>query len=188
MFLLNYGLVKWRNKQKTIDEKEKIDLVMQGNKLQNMSIAENDRKLKDEDKKIKHNTKSEFYKIKKFEIDFYEYLQKNGNQKYLNNIKISNYAYDIINISSGEIDVVYEIKHWYSTPSSSNLIKLNKTLAKMKEDYFNIRKKKIKFILIIDSLGKTVFDYEMLQRHLTEISEIQIYGNDINNILADIKI
>lgn len=182
---LVYGIYKWYKKQKTIDKFDEGKVLEQSLNIQKMSKEDINKKIEAEDKRIKHNTKSEFYKIKKFESNYYEYLTQNKTKTYLKDIKISNYSYDIVEISNNYTnDIIYEIKHWYDTPSSTNLISLNKTLAKMKNDYYNVRSKKAGIVLVIDSLGIGVFDYSIIKKYLTEIDSIVTYGNGTNDLLA----
>lgn len=109
------------------------------------------------------------------------------NKTYLKDVKISNYAYDVIEISNNyRNDVIYEINHWYETPNLANLLRLNNTLLKMKADYLNIRKRKIDIVLVIDSLNNEMFDCSKIKECLSEVNRIIVYGNDVNNILADI--
>lgn len=176
-------------KKTIVDKLDEGKLIKQGLNMQEMSKDDVKKKIENEDKIIKHNTKTEFYKIKKFESDFLNNLLLNSNKTYLQDIKISNYVYDVIEISNIYTnDIIYEIKHWYDTPSIANLTKLNNTLNKMKKDYLNTRNKNVDIVLIINSLNNMPSNYKIIEENLSEIKRINVYGNDVNNVLADIPL
>ena len=58
----------------------------------------------------------------------------------------------------------------------------------MNADYLNIRKRKIDIVLIIYYLNNEMFDYSKIKECLGEANRIIVYGNVVNNILANIPL
>lgn len=158
---LVYGIKKWHNIQKEIDEQTKINTKEKKFNLEKMTNSEikikNISELKEQEK-TKENSFDKKQLTQAIDIKnlCFEFLTKQHSVSYdiQQNVKLGNYSYyDIVAVSKiDNIDYIYEIKYWEHRPNNAIFYSVINRMEDMKEIYEKMTDRCCKPILLIITL------------------------------------
>lgn len=167
---LIYGGIKWHGIQKEIDEQTKLKTQEQKFNVEKLSASEIAAKVIDEvvdehsgnADQVESTTnvmvgRSSVAKAIEIENLCYSYIHKQHSRAYdvQQNVKLSNYACDIIAVSKiDRIDYIFEVKYWINTPSSVLFYHVVNRMNEMKAAYETQSQRNCKCILMIVTLDE----------------------------------
>ena len=183
IFLLIYGIIKWKNLQKEIDEQTTIKTKVERTQLEKLTANEVLQKIESEeeintkDKKQIYNRIQDAIMVEGF---CFEYLSNQLSKDYIveQNVRIDNSIFDIVALSKkNKNDLIYEIKYYREKPDLHKYKYILDRLKKSKEVYEKSMNKTCKATLLIIILSSS---YERITRYLKN------YQNQVLN--SNIKI
>ena len=183
IFLLIYGIIKWKNLQKEIDEQTTIKTKVERTQLEKLTANEVLQKIESEeeintkDKKHIYNRIQDAIMAEGF---CFEYLSNQLSKDYIveQNVRIDNSIFDIVALSKkNKSDLIYEIKYCREKPDLHKYKYILDRLGKSKEVYEKSMNKICEATLLIVIPNNS---YEKVTRYLKN------YQNQVLN--SNIKI
>lgn len=183
IFLLIYGIIKWKNLQKEIDEQTTIKTKVERTQLEKLTANEVLQKIESEeeintkDKKQIYNRIQDTIMVEGF---CFEYLSNQLSKDYIveQNVRIDNSIFDIVALSKkNKNDLIYEIKYYREKPDLHKYKYILDRLEKLKEVYEKSMNKTCEATLLIIISSSS---YERITRYLKN------YQNQVLN--SNIKI
>lgn len=183
IFLLIYGIIKWKNLQKEIDEQTTIKTKVERTQLEKLTANEVLQKIESEEEINTKDKKQIYNRIQDAimaESFCFEYLSNQLSKDYIveQNVRIDNSIFDIVALSKkNKNDLIYEIKYYREKPDLHKYKYVLDRLEKSKEVYEKSMNKTCKATLLIIIPSSS---YERITRYL------KIYQNQVLN--SNIKI
>ncbi len=183
IFLLIYGIIKWKNLQKEIDEQTTIKTKVERTQLEKLTANEVLQKIESEEeintkyKKQIYNRIQDAIMVEGF---CFEYLSNQLSKDYIveQNVRIDNSIFDIVALSKkNKNDLIYEIKYYREKPDLHKYKYIIDRLKKLKVVYEKSMNKTCKATLLIIIPSSS---YERITRYLKN------YQNQVLN--SNIKI
>ena len=183
IFLLIYGIIKWKNLQKEIDEQTTIKTKVERTQLEKLTANEVLQKIESEeeintkDKKQIYNRIQDAIMVEGF---CFEYLSNQLSKDYIveQNVRIDNSIFDIVALSKkNKSDLIYEIKYYRQGPDLHKYRSMVNRLEHSKEVYEKSMNKTCEATLLIVIPNNS---YEKVTRYLKN------YQNQVLN--SNIKI
>lgn len=183
IFLLIYGIIKWKNLQKEIDEQTTIKTKVERTQLEKLTANEVLQKIESEEeintkyKKQIYNRIQDTIMVEGF---CFEYLSNQLSKDYIveQNVRIDNSIFDIVALSKkNKNDLIYEIKYYREKPDLHKYKYILDRLKKLKEVYEKSMNKTCEATLLIIIPSSS---YERITRYLKN------YQNQVLN--SNIKI
>lgn len=183
IFLLIYGIIKWKNLQKEIDEQTTIKTKVERTQLEKLTANEVLQKIESEEEINTKDKKQIYNRIQDAimaESFCFEYLSNQLSKDYIveQNVRIDNSIFDIVALSKkNKNDLIYEIKYYREKPDLHKYKYILDRLKKSKEVYEKSMNKTCKATLLIIIPSSS---YERITRYLKN------YQNQVLN--SNIKI
>lgn len=183
IFLLIYGIIKWKNLQKEIDEQTTIKTKVERTQLEKLTANEVLQKIESEEEINTKDKKQIYNRIQDAimaESFCFEYLSNQLSKDYIveQNVRIDNSIFDIVALSKkNKNDLIYEIKYYREKPDLHKYKYILDRLKKLKEVYEKSMNKTCKATLLIIIPSSS---YERITRYLKN------YQNQVLN--SNIKI
>lgn len=183
IFLLIYGIIKWKNLQKEIDEQTTIKTKVERTQLEKLTANEVLQKIESEEEINTKDKKQIYNRIQDAimaESFCFEYLSNQLSKDYIveQNVRIYNSIFDIVALSKkNKDDLIYEIKYYREKPDLHKYKYILDRLEKLKEVYEKSMNKTCKPTLLIIIPSSS---YERITRYLKN------YQNQVLN--SNIKI
>lgn len=183
IFLLIYGIIKWKNLQKEIDEQTTIKTKVERTQLEKLTANEVLQKIESEEEINTKDKKQIYNRIQDAimaEGFCFEYLSNQLSKDYIveQNVRIDNSIFDIVALSKkNKSDLIYEIKYCREKPDLHKYKYILDRLGKLKEVYEKSMNKTCKATLLIIIPSSS---YERITRYLKN------YQNQVLN--SNIKI
>ena len=183
IFLLIYGIIKWKNLQKEIDEQTTIKTKVERTQLEKLTANEVLQKIESEEEintKYKKQIYNRIQDAIMAESFCFEYLSNQLSKDYIveQNVRIDNSIFDIVALSKkNKNDLIYEIKYYREKPDLHKYKYILDRLEKLKEVYEKSMNKTCKATLLIIIPSSS---YERITRYLKN------YQNQVLN--SNIKI
>lgn len=183
IFLLIYGIIKWKNLQKEIDEQTTIKTKVERTQLKKLTANEVLQKIESEEEintKYKKQIYNRIQDAIMAESFCFEYLSNQLSKDYIveQNVRIDNYIFDIVALSKkNKNDLIYEIKYYREKPDLHKYKYVLDRLEKSKEVYEKSMNKTCEPTLLIIIPSSS---YERITRYLKN------YQNQVLN--SNIKI
>lgn len=183
IFLLIYGIIKWKNLQKEIDEQTTIKTKVERTQLEKLTANEVLQKIESEEEINTKDKKQIYNRIQDAimaESFCFEYLSNQLSKDYIveQNVRIYNSIFDIVALSKkNKDDLIYEIKYYREKPDLHKYKYILDRLKKLKEVYEKSMNKTCKATLLIIIPSSS---YERITRYLKN------YQNQVLN--SNIKI
>ncbi len=183
IFLLIYGIIKWKNLQKEIDEQTTIKTKVERTQLEKLTANEVLQKIESEEEINTKDKKQIYNRIQDAimaESFCFEYLSNQLSKDYIveQNVRIDNSIFDIVALSKkNKNDLIYEIKYYREKPDLHKYKYVLDRLEKSKEVYEKSMNKTCKATLLIIIPSSS---YERITRYLKN------YQNQVLN--SNIKI
>ena len=183
IFLLIYGIIKWKNLQKEIDEQTTIKTKVERTQLEKLTANEVLQKIESEEeintkyKKQIYNRIQDTIMVEGF---CFEYLSNQLSKDYIveQNVRIDNSIFDIVALSKkNKNDLIYEIKYYREKPDLHKYKYIIDRLKKLKVVYEKSMNKTCEATLLIIIPSSS---YERITRYLKN------YQNQVLN--SNIKI
>lgn len=155
IFLLIYGIIKWKNLQKEIDEQTTIKTKVERTQLEKLTANEVLQKIESEEEINTKDKKQIYNRIQNAimaEGFCFEYLSNQLSKDYdvEQNVRIDNYIFDIVALSKkNKSDLIYEIKYYREKPDLHKYKYILDRLKKLKEVYEKSMNKTCKATLLI---------------------------------------
>lgn len=155
IFLLIYGIIKWKNLQKEIDEQTTIKTKVERTQLEKLTANEVLQKIESEEEINTKDKKQIYNRIQNAimaEGFCFEYLSNQLSKDYdvEQNVRIDNYIFDIVALSKkNKSDLIYEIKYYREKPDLHKYKSMLDRLEKSKEVYEKFMNKTCKATLLI---------------------------------------
>ena len=183
IFLLIYGIIKWKNLQKEIDEQTTIKTKVERTQLEKLTANEVLQKIESEEEINTKDKKQIYNRIQDAimaEGFCFEYLSNQLSKDYIveQNVRIDNSIFDMVALSKkNKNDLIYEIKYYREEPDLHKYKYILDRLEKLKEVYEKSMNKTCKATLLIIIPSSS---YERITRYLKN------YQNQVLN--SNIKI
>lgn len=169
IFLLIYGIIKWKNLQKEIDEQTTIKTKVERTQLEKLTANEVLQKIESEEEINTKDKKQIYNRIQDAimaEGFCFEYLSNQLSKDYIveQNVRIDNSIFDMVALSKkNKSDLIYEIKYYRERPDLHKYKYILDRLEKSKEVYEKSMNKTCKATLLIIIPSSS---YERITRYL----------------------